>query len=54
MRVINNGEVDILQTQYDQDEVWGLQVIDRRVIEARLIDAGSGYLRTKANPHVIQ
>lgn len=54
MRVVNNGEVDILQTQYDQDEIWGLQVIDGRVIEARLIDAGSGYLRTKANPHVIQ
>jgi len=54
MRVVNNGEVDILQTQYDQDEVWGLQVIDGRVIEARLIEAGSGYLSTKANPRVVR
>ena len=54
MRVINNGEVDILQTQFDQDETWGLQVIDGRVIEARLIEAGSGYLSTKANPQVIR
>ena len=53
MRVVNNGEVDILQTQFDQDEIWGLQVIGGRVIEARLTDAGSGYLSTKANPHVI-
>lgn len=54
MRVVNNGQVDILQPQYDQDEVWGLQVIDGRVIEARLTDAGSSYLSTKASPRVIQ
>ena len=54
MRVVNNGEVDILQTQYDLDEIWGLQVIDGRVIEARLIEASSGYLSTKANPQVIR
>ena len=51
---VNNGEVDILQTQFDQDEIWGLQVIGGRVIEARLIEASSGYLRTKANPQVIR
>lgn len=53
MRVINNGEVDILQTQFDQDQTWGLRVIDGRVIEARLIEASSRYLREKANPRVI-
>ncbi len=54
MRIVNNGEVDILQTQYDQDEIWGLQVIGGRVIEARLIEGGSGYLSTKANPRVVR
>lgn len=54
MRIVNNGEVDILQTQYDQDEIRGLQVIGGRVIEARLIEGGSGYLSTKANPRVIR
>ena len=53
MRVINNGEVDILQTEYDQDQIWGLQVIDGRVIEARLIEASSSYLSAKANPQVV-
>ena len=53
MRVVNNGEVDILQTQYDQDEVWGLQVIDGRVMEARLIESSSVYLNSKVNPHII-
>ena len=53
MRVVNNGEVDILQTEYDQDEIWGLQVIDGRVIEARLVESSSAYLGAKANPQVI-
>ena len=53
MRVVNNGEVDILQTQFDQDQIWGLQVIDGRVIEARMIEASSNYLLSKANPQVV-
>jgi len=52
MRVINNGEVDILQTQFDQDQTWGLQVIGGRVIEARPIEASSSYLNEKSNPQV--
>jgi hypothetical protein len=52
MRVINNGEVDILQTQFDQDQAWGLQVIGGRVIEARPIEASSSYLNQKSNPRV--
>ena len=53
MRVINNGEVDILQTQFDQDQAWGLQVIGGRVIEARPIEASSSYLNDKTNPRVL-
>ena len=52
MRVINNGEVDILQTQFDQDQAWGLQVVGGRVIEARPIEASSSYLNEKSNPQV--
>ena len=53
MRVINNGEVDILQTQFDQDQAWGLQVDGGRVIEARPIEASSTYLNEKPNPQVV-
>tara|TARA_B000000460_G_scaffold60603_1_gene40769 strand:- start:991 stop:1935 length:945 start_codon:yes stop_codon:yes gene_type:complete len=53
MRVTNNGETDILQTQYDQDQIWGLQVVDGRIIESRIIQSSSEYLRSKANPQVI-
>ena len=44
MRVTNNGETDILQTQYDQDQIWGLQVVDGRIIESRIIQSSSEYL----------
>lgn len=54
MRVVNNGEIDILQTQYDQEEIWGLQVVDGRVIEARLIESSSKYLNEKINPQIVQ
>lgn len=53
MRVINNGEVDILQTHFDQDQAWGLQVTGGRVIEARPIEASSSYLNEKSNPQVV-
>ncbi len=53
MRVITNGEVDILQTQFDQDQAWGLQVTDGRVREARPIEASSSYLNDKSNPRVV-
>ncbi|MCH7737102.1 MAG: hypothetical protein IH872_06840 [Chloroflexi bacterium] len=53
MRVINNGEVDILQTQFDQDQIWGVQVIGGRIIEARPIEASSAYLNEKSNPQVL-
>ena len=48
MRVVNNGEVDILQTQFDQEQSWGRQVIDGRVIEARLNEARPNYLLCSA------
>ena len=54
MRVVNNGEVDILQNHFDQDQIWGLQVSQGRVIEARLIGSSSAYLSSKANPQVIR
>ena len=41
VRVENNGEVDILQSQYDASEVWGIQVQNARIIEVRLINSNS-------------
>ena len=54
VRVENNGEVDILQGQYDASEIWGMQVENSRIIEVRLINSNSKYLRAKLKPNIIQ
>lgn len=50
IRVINTGDVDILQSHYDQEETWGLTVSGGNIIEARTVDASSDYLQRKATP----
>ncbi len=54
VRVENNGEVDILQGQYDASEIWGIQVKNARIIEVRLINSNSEYLGAKLEPNIIQ
>lgn len=54
VRVENNGEVDILQGQYDTGDIWGIQVQNARIIEVRLINSNSEYLRTKLEPNLIE
>jgi hypothetical protein len=53
IRVMNTGETDILQSHYDSNEVWGLQVSDGKVIEARPTISSSDYLSRKAIPGLI-
>jgi len=53
VRVENNGDVDILQNNYDADDIWGVQVSNARIIEVRLVDSNSDYLMSKVNPHLI-
>ncbi len=54
VRVENNGEMDILQGQYDAGDIWGIQVKNSRIIEVRLMNSNSEYLRTKLEPNLIQ
>ena len=46
MRVGNDGEVDVTEDNFENDLPWGLRLVGGRLIEARLVDAGSDYLRT--------
>ena len=48
--MVNNGEVDILTNHYDQEHDWGIKFEHGEVIEARLIDTNSDYLRSKIIP----
>ena len=50
INVLNNGEVDILINHYDYEDDWGIKFENGEVIEARLIDTNSDYLRSKIVP----
>jgi len=54
IKVKNNGELDILQGQYDAGDIWGLELQNARIIEVRLINSNSEYLTTKLEPSLIE
>lgn len=48
IRVENTGETVVLQTHYDQNVRWGLEVSSGKVIEARSTGGSSDYLESAA------
>ena len=53
VNVANAGEVDILPIHYDQEDHWGMKFENGEVIEARLVDTNSKYLRPKVVPQLV-
>ena len=53
INVVNSGEEDILPIHYDPEDGWGMQFSEGEVIEARLIDSSSDYLRSKIVPNLV-
>jgi hypothetical protein len=54
IRIENVGEVDILQNHYDLNEVWGFQVKNGNIIETRLINTNSEYIKSNLNPQLLK
>jgi hypothetical protein len=50
LRVRNVGEADVLQIHYDTSEAWGFKVVGGQLIEVRVTDSNSDYLRRRINP----
>ena len=50
INVVNSGGVDILPSHYDHEDEWGIKFKDGQVVEARLVDTSSEYLRSKVVP----
>ncbi len=49
----NDGEADLLQTQYDQSEPWGLILRGGRILKVQLLDASSPYIRSNLAPQLV-
>lgn len=54
IQISNNGEMDILQSQFDQQMKWGIKVSSGKIInDARIVSANSDYLKSSLSPKVI-
>ena len=54
VQISNNGEVDILQSYYDQKMDWGFKIDNGKIIkDARIISSNSDYLKNNLSPRVI-
>ena len=53
INVVNSGEEDILPIHYDPEDGWGMQFSEGEVIEVRLVDSNSEYLRSKIVPNLV-
>jgi hypothetical protein len=52
IRIENSGKVNILQNHYDQDDIWGFQVVGAKIIEVRLINSNDTYIESDLNPQI--
>jgi len=48
----NNGTTDINQGEFDQNTDWGIRVENGSIVEARLVNTDSNYLKSELNPQV--
>lgn len=54
IQISNNGEVDILQSYYDQKMEWGFKVSNGEIINnARIVNSNSEYLKNNLSPKII-
>jgi hypothetical protein len=52
IRIENSGKVNILQNNYDQNDIWGFQVVGAKIIEVRLLNSNDSYIESNLNPHI--
>lgn len=54
VQISNNGEIDILQSHYDQKIEWGFKVSNGKIInDARIVNSNSDYLKNHLSPKII-
>ncbi|MFZ3136350.1 MAG: hypothetical protein WA126_03035 [Thermodesulfovibrionales bacterium] len=54
IQISNSGEMDILQSHFDQKMKWGIKISNGQIInDARIVNTNSDYLKTMLSPKVI-
>lgn len=51
--VENSGQTSIVQNHYDKEDIWGIKGKNGEIIEARLVDSSSDYIRENLSPKLI-
>jgi hypothetical protein len=52
IRIENSGNVDILQSHYDINDIWGVHLKNGEIVRIQLIDSNSEYLKTNLKPRL--
>jgi len=53
LKISNPGTKNILETHYASNENWGIKITDGRIIESRLVESNSDYLKRNLNPKIV-
>ena len=53
LKISNSGKKNILETHYASDGNWGIKIADGRIIESRLVESNSDYLKSNLNPKIV-
>ncbi len=53
LKISNSGTINILETRYASDENWGIKITEGRIIESRLVESNSDYLKSNLNIKIV-
>jgi len=53
LKISNSGKENILETHYASDEDWGIKITEGKIIESRLVESNSDYLKSNLNPKIV-
>lgn len=54
LKIVNDGELDILQSHYDMNDTWGIKVTGGEIIEVRLVESNSEYIKSNLDPRLVK
>lgn len=53
LKISNSGTKNILEAHYASDEDWGIKITEGKIIESRLVESNSDYLKRNLNLEIV-